>query len=217
VTQQDRLAVDEALQFWDQRHRMRDDLRSGGDATYDYASNQVFYAVRLGRLLDVLGHHSDVTAPWRVLDAGCGKGWFSRRLAECGHLVDGIDASEHAVAECRRKSVGGDRYHQSRLDDWAPPYLYDAVVSVDVLFHIMDDAVWEASLRRMGQLVRYGGTLVVADHDRDSDVLWGAYQVTRATSTYRSVLESEGLRYDGFTPYGFRENAAGFHRFTRSA
>ena len=110
MTQQDRLAVDEALQFWDQRHRMRDDLRSGGDATYDYASNQVFYAVRLGRLLDVLGHHSDVTAPWRVLDAGCGKGWFSRRLAECGHLVDGIDASEHAVAECRKRAVGGDRW-----------------------------------------------------------------------------------------------------------
>jgi 2-polyprenyl-3-methyl-5-hydroxy-6-metoxy-1,4-benzoquinol methylase len=214
---QDRLAVDEALQFWDQRHRMRDDLRSGGDATYDYAANQVFYAVRLGRLLDVLGHHSDVTAPWRVLDAGCGKGWFSRKLAECGHLVDGIDASEHAIAECRKHAVGGDSYAQSRLDTWAPPYLYDAVVSVDVLFHVMDDEVWEASLRRLAQVVRYGGKLVVADHDLEADRLWGEYQVSRATSSYRRVVESEGLRYDGFVPYGFRENAAGFHHFTRSA
>lgn len=213
----ERFGVDEALGYWDQRHRKSDDLRSGGDMTYDYAANQVFYAVRLGRLLDVLGHHSDVKAPLRVLDAGCGKGWFSRRLAECGHLVDGIDASEHAIAECREQAVGGDSYHQSRLDSWSPPYLYDLVVSVDVLFHIMDDTVWEASLRRLAQLVRYAGQLLVADHDLPEQRLWSRYQVSRPTSAYRAVVESEGLRYDGFAPYGFRENAAGFHHFTRRA
>lgn len=212
-----RLAVDEALGYWDQRHRAAGELRSGGDMTYDHPANQVFYAVRLGRLLDVIGHHCDAAAPLRVLDAGCGKGWFSRRLAECGHRVDGIDASEHAVAECRRKAVGGDRYDQSRLDAWSPPYLYDVVVSVDVLFHLMDDAVWEASLRRLAQLVRYGGQLVVADHDVEQERLWSSYQVSRARGRYLSVVSSEGLRYDGFMPYGFRENAAGFHHFTRSA
>jgi 2-polyprenyl-3-methyl-5-hydroxy-6-metoxy-1,4-benzoquinol methylase len=217
TTPPERLAVEEALDYWDERHRQRDDLRSGGDVTYDYAGNQVFYAVRLGRLLDVLGHHSDVSAPWRVLDAGCGKGWFSRKLAECGHRVDGIDASEHAIAECSRLAVGTDRYFQTRLDTWAPSYLYDAVVSVDVLFHLMDDAVWEASLRNLCRLTRYGGKLVVADHDVETERLWSSYQVSRARGRYLEVTASEGLRYDGFHPYAFRENRVGFHHFTRRA
>lgn len=37
----------------------------------------------------------------RVLDLGCGQGWFSRQLAERGALVTGIDFSEQQLANAR--------------------------------------------------------------------------------------------------------------------
>jgi len=212
-----RLGTDEAISFWDSRHRTVGDLRSGGDLGHDEAVNAIFYALRLGRLLDVIGDSTEGAAPLRVLDAGCGKGWFSRALAQCGHQVDGIDSSEHAVAQCQRLAVGNDRYAVSRLDGWAPPYLYDVVASIDVLFHVMDDAVWEASVRNLASLVRLGGRLLLADHDADHDMVWGEYQVTRAGSRYRALVTGLGFRSDGFTAYRFRDNAAGFHAFTRTA
>ncbi|HEX3002626.1 MAG TPA: methyltransferase domain-containing protein [Angustibacter sp.] len=212
-----RLGVDEAIAFWDERHQRAGELLSGGDMTYDHATNEAFYALRLGRLLDIVGTSVSQVAPLRLLDAGCGKGWFSRALARCGHRVDGIDSSVAAIEECRRLAVGTERYEVSRLDTWAPPYLYDAVVTVDVLFHLMDDDLWRASVVNLASLVRFGGLLALADHDAPADHLWGAYQVTRSRGAYLDLVPPLGLQYEGFEPYRFRDNAAGFHVFRRVA
>src|SRR4029078_7360451 len=124
---------------------------------YDHATNEIFDALRLGRLIDIVGDHGFATAPLRVLDAGCGKGYFARALATFGHDVDGIDTSADAIEECERRRVGRERYAVSPLDAWHPPRLYDVVLSVDVLFHIMDDAVWERSVRNLAPLTPVGG------------------------------------------------------------
>lgn len=52
----------------------------------------------LEHLLDYLGHPS----PARILDVGCGKGRFSRLLADRGHCVTGIDIASQNI-ECARK------------------------------------------------------------------------------------------------------------------
>jgi len=212
-----RLGVEEAIAFWDDRHLNQGELLSGGDLTYDHASNEAFYALRLGRLLDIIGASASAVSPLRVLDAGCGKGWFTRALTRCGHRVDGIDSSEAAIHECRSLAVGNDRYEACRLNAWAPTYLYDSVVAVDVLFHIMDDRVWRASVVNLAALVRLGGLLVVTDHDDDADHEWGEYQVTRSRQRYLDVVPPLGFSYLGFRPYRFRDNAAGFHVFRRIA
>jgi SAM-dependent methyltransferase len=134
-----------------------------------------------------------------------------------GHRVDGIDTSAFAIEECRRRRIGGERYAVSPLDAWHPPRLYDVVISVDVLFHIMDDSVWERSVRNLAGLTRGGGLLVLADHEADQDRVWGAYQVTRSARRYRDLTGPLGFRPDGFVPYRFRDSPAGFHVFTRVA
>jgi 2-polyprenyl-3-methyl-5-hydroxy-6-metoxy-1,4-benzoquinol methylase len=212
-----RLGVERAISFWDERHLKHGDLLSGGDLTYDHASNEAFYAMRLGRLLDVIGASASAVAPQHVLDAGCGKGWFTRALSRCGHRLDGIDSSDAAIAECRRLAVGNDHYAVCQLDAWAPTYLYDAVVAVDVLFHLMDDGVWRNSVANLAALVRLGGLLVLADHDAEEDHVWGDYQVTRSRQGYLDVILPLGFAYLGFRPYRFRDNAAGFHVFRRIA
>jgi SAM-dependent methyltransferase len=211
-----RLAVQEAIDFWDNRHQVRGELLSGGDLSFDHATNEILYALRLGRLIDIIGATSSTTAPWRILDAGCGKGYFARAMARFGHQVEGIDSSPAAITDCRAHAAAGERYEVSTLVGWQPPHLYDVVYCVDVLFHIMDDSVWESSVRNLASLVRLGGRLVLSDHGADADRVWGNYQVTRASSRYRMVLEAAGFSSDGFVPYRFRDSLVGFHVFTRT-
>jgi len=211
------LGVDEALKFWDRRHQVQGELRSGGDLTYDHATNEVFYALRLGRLIDILDL---ATAPvWQrhLLDAGCGKGFFARGMGRFGHVVDGIDGSPHAIEECRSLGGPNETYEVSTLAAWAPAHQYDAVYSVDVAFHIMDDDVWAASMRNLASLVKLGGQLLVVDHVTDADKVWQNYQKTRAYSSYDALLTGEGLSRTGFVQYGFLGSPAGFHVFTRDA
>ena len=210
------LEHDAVVSYWDRRHQELGVLLSGGDVSYGAHANEAFYAVRLGRLLDILETASASVAPQRLLDAGCGKGWFTRALAKCGYRVDGIDSSDHAVAEARREAVGMDHYEVSSLHEWSSTYLYDAVVAIDVLFHITQDSVWRASVRNLAAHVRSGGLLVISDHDHRGSHVWGNYQVTRGADLYIEQLEPLGFDYVRFSPYSFRGNLGGFHTFERT-
>ncbi|MER5910101.1 class I SAM-dependent methyltransferase [Streptomyces sp. NPDC001982] len=201
--------------YWNIRHRDHDDLASGGHIGLDRAGNELFYALRLGALLSLIGDLTSPAAPLFVLDAGCGKGHFARALARCGHRVDAFDASPEAV-ERSRAANGGPRYAESRLDEWRSPWPYDVVLCVDVLFHVLDDAEWAAGLRNLASLVRLTGRLIVTDEDDDRPRPLGDYILHRPTAAYREELEPLGLRHTEFRPYAFRENRVGFHVFTRT-
>jgi 2-polyprenyl-3-methyl-5-hydroxy-6-metoxy-1,4-benzoquinol methylase len=242
----------EAAAYWDARHRRQDDLRSGGHIGLDYAGNEMFYARRLGALLEMIGDQGSRSEPLFVLDAGCGKGQFARALARCGHRVDAIDASPSAIEYARatdpplpaapaygpgdgepagpdadtgapggaEESAGDDsvppRWAVCTLDEWHSAWLYDAVYSIDVLFHVLDDGAWGRSLDNLASLVRFGGTLVVTDSDHQQRHRRGNYIVHRPPAAYVARLLPRGFRYREFRPYGFRGNEVGFHVFTRT-
>lgn len=246
------LSTAEAAAYWDARHRREDDLRSGGNRGLDYAGNEMFYARRLGALLELIGDQGSASEPMFVLDAGCGKGQFARALARCGHRVDAIDASPSAIeyarstdppvfppeeeepadgepagqegdAAPRDAPLGGPgpdgappRWSVCTLDQWDSPWLYDAVYSIDVLFHVLDDRVWGQSVDNLASLVRFGGTLVVTDEDRAQPHPRGNYILHRPPAAYLARLVPRGFTYRGFWPYGFRGNEVGFHVFTRT-
>ncbi|WP_432042131.1 class I SAM-dependent methyltransferase [Streptomyces cadmiisoli] len=207
--------TDRTRAYWDTRHREHDDLASGGHIGLDRAGNEIFYALRLGALLDLTGDLSGPEAPLFVLDAGCGKGHLARGLARCGHRVDAFDTSEEAVAHARAEG-GGPRYAVAALDQWRSAWPYDVVLCVDVLFHVLDDAEWARALHNLASLVRITGQLIVTDENTRHRVPRGGYIVHRPLAEYRAHLEPLGLRHTAFRPYGFRENEVGFHVFTRS-
>lgn len=209
------LSPDENAAFWETRHREKSDLRSGGHVSYDEPTNQMFYIRRLSMLLEFIGHRSDPEAPLFLLDAGCGKGWFSRELAKFGHQVDGIDLSAHAIELCRQRG-GGPRYAQSTLSGWCSPTLYDVVASIDVLFHILDDDEWRRTVKNLASLVRLGGKLIVSDWGEDHVRVYGNYQVVRGRQSYLPLLAEQGFRFDGWHPFDFRGSPIGFYVFVRT-
>jgi len=213
-TERPLLETEEALVYWNQRHAHRDELRSGGDIGLDFAANQAFYLRRVGMLLELVQGHLPLVEPVFALDAGCGKGYFAGQLEQCGIRVLGVDASATAIDFCRRQHAGV--YVNSRLDTFESPDLFDCVYSIDVFFHILDDAVWAASLSNLASLTRPGGLLLVTDHNAPRRRQLGDYIVHRPASEYRAIAEQHGFDYRGWRPYAFRTNVLGFHSFVRT-
>lgn len=75
----------------------------------------------------------------RVCDLGCGNGYMAGRLAELGHDVVGVDASESGIAIARanfRRPTFVQAVIDSTLQERARLEKFDLVVSSDVIEHL---------------------------------------------------------------------------------
>src|SRR5439155_16010445 len=85
----------------------------------------------------------------RVLDAGCGEGWGTARLATVAAAVVGADYSADAIARCRRSwrraNLRFDQVDLACLDDSRDRF--DLIVSFQVLEHLREPAAFVAGLK----------------------------------------------------------------------
>jgi SAM-dependent methyltransferase len=145
------------------------------------------YEIFMGRWSELLAPPflavASIPTGSRVLDAGCGTGVLSKALAEAGHTVVGIDASEPYLQGARdRRShpnityEHGDIFH-IRFEDRS----FDAVVSTLVLDALPDAAPAVAEMRRVtrpGGVVASGLTdLWISPYD---SMLWDTAAVLDA-------------------------------------
>lgn len=79
----------------------------------------------------------------KVLDAGCGSGYFTRRLAKKGAKVYGVDFSEKVVEYCKKREEDeqlGCKFSQASLTDLAlfENNFFDLIVSNTVFMGVQD-------------------------------------------------------------------------------
>jgi SAM-dependent methyltransferase len=99
-----------------------------------------------------------VRPPARILDAGCGWGTTLEALEGRGYKAVGADISRRALElldRTGRELVEADL--TKPLPAWVEPY--DAVLALDVIEHLDDDA---AAVERLGALARPGGFVIVS-------------------------------------------------------
>lgn len=114
----------------------------------------------------------------RLLDAGCGSGWYAEQLLARGARVDAIDASADMVEYARRRLA---RYLEpgqgsaltlqvARLGGPLPfaDACFDGIVSPLVLHYIED---WRPALREMLRLLAPGGWLLFSTHHPAADAV----------------------------------------------
>jgi SAM-dependent methyltransferase len=139
-------------------------LRRGGSA---YPVHKTLRADRLGRddIYDWILERVEPAAIRHALDAGCGVGYGSIRLAQrLGCRVTGISLSEREVAAARAAAADFGlcervTFNRSSFDD-LPAASYDLIVAVESLKHSGDLA---RSLRSMLGALAPEGVLVVVD------------------------------------------------------
>ena len=159
----------------------------------DFSKRHLVNPVLLRMLGDVAGR--------RVLDAGCGNGYFSRMLARRGALVTGVEPAsalfDFAVHSERAEGLGI-RYVQADLceldgprpaEDLGEPF--DAVVASMVLPAVPD---WTRAMRACVQQLRPGGRFIFSVNHPCFEQLaasWrenGAYQVSEYLADYEIEL-----------------------------
>jgi SAM-dependent methyltransferase len=135
------------------------------------APHEPFDDAQEGLALEVAAR---VPARKRTLDVGCGLGGTARLLAQRGHPCLGIDRCAPAIEYARASNDGtaGLRFSVSTFEehrDQGGGPAFDALVMIEVLQHLPPLA---RTLRRALELLRPGGTLVVADVVNRSKLPW---------------------------------------------
>jgi 2-polyprenyl-3-methyl-5-hydroxy-6-metoxy-1,4-benzoquinol methylase len=151
----------------------RSTLVAALDEQADYPAIERLRAKGIRGLAPGAGH--------RLLDAGCGTGDVTRRLAAAvgatGTVV-GVDASSTMLAEARRRATGAgvpiELRHSDLTDLDAGDGEFDGVYCERVFQHLDDP---RAALAELVRVTRPGGRIVVIDTDWGMHALHGADQI----------------------------------------
>lgn len=92
----------------------------------------------------------------RVLDIGCGYGFFLEEMVRRGYDVEGVELSKPAAAIARQKT--GAVIHGQAIEDIEPVDRFDAVTMFYVIEHVTDPL---AVLKTVRSMLRPGGLLVL--------------------------------------------------------
>jgi SAM-dependent methyltransferase len=167
---------------------------------------------------EILGR-LDLPPGSRLLDAPCGLGRISRRLASAGLDVTGVDLSAPFLALARAEPIGPSghvAYVQGDLRRLPVPGPFDAVVCWFTSFGYWDDADCRRVLEEFHRVLRPGGTVLIETmhHDGvvrhftaapDATVIWRGEDsqvdlsrfdpLTGRLATDRTIYRAGGVRH----------------------
>ncbi|WP_156458436.1 class I SAM-dependent methyltransferase [Rhodanobacter sp. Root627] len=179
------------IEYWEHRHReLKDDHRNVGNRGLTSAQNFRMLcnkALRIARELGALNlpHGSS------VLDAGCGAGVVANLLADADFDVTGIDCSSTALESARIDSKAS--FERGELDSFDMGRVYDAVLCLDVLYHVVTDEEWRNSLRNLARHMKFQGHLLIIEYFEKGTQKSADYVCWRSAAQYADVFQTLGL------------------------
>jgi SAM-dependent methyltransferase len=185
-------------EFWEQRLGEQFDLRGTGETALSLAYNRACYTLRGEVLEAALARAGMSVAERRVLDVGCGTGFWTEFYVARGAHYMGVDIAQVSVDRLAAR-YPQQRFARADVSDAVPGRPYDLVNVFDVLYHITDHVRWEAALRHLAGAVAPGGLLLVTDVFSDRVAL-AEHNVMRPLARYLELLEAQGLVREQLVP-----------------
>jgi ubiquinone/menaquinone biosynthesis C-methylase UbiE len=141
-------------------------MAHGQGRCYDLLST-LFFLGRRRRVFTRLAALSGARPGDRVLDVGCGTGYFTRLLAVAvapGGTALGIDPSPEVIARARRLTRLANSTFAAGIAEAldTEDQSYDVVVS-SLMLHHLPGTVRPQAIREMYRVLRPGGRVLVAD------------------------------------------------------
>lgn len=148
--------------------------------------------------------HTPAGTPPRLLDAGCGPGYFVRAARDAGFDACGVEVSRYAV-EFARRELGVDVRHGTVPGADLPAGRFDVVTMWDVIEHLPDPL---AALRAVAEVLRPGGVVMLSTGDYASLVArlsgrhWHLFNLPEHLWFFTPGSLRRLLRRAGLTPLG---------------
>lgn len=164
----------------------REFLASAADSLFGYVDyvaerfNKQYQYARIAR--DVRGLLRPLNRPRRLLEVGCGFGYFLDEAFEEGFEVSGVEFSPHAVDRLRRKyafPILSGPLESIELQRGG----FDVVVMLDVIEHLRDPF---GSLDKLHDALAPGGILVLTTPDAES---WVSRSIGKRLEDFRRTRE----------------------------
>jgi 2-polyprenyl-3-methyl-5-hydroxy-6-metoxy-1,4-benzoquinol methylase len=194
--------ADRLRRFWNERYQDFS-LQESGIKGLDAEYIRLLYRCKLAAWLDALGRAGlSERAGLRVLDAGCGQGFFAdAAVSELKYAnYTGADISEKAIAHLRSTRP----QHRWLSADFCDPGFsasgpFDVVQSIEVMHLILDNTNHAEAMANFARLLAPGGRIFVTDTlPRQYQV--NPYMVFRPLKHYKELAERLGLRIESVRP-----------------
>ena len=135
----------------------------------------------------------EATAPYQILDFGCGPGRDLRTFSAMGHTAIGLDGCPRFV-EMARADSGCEAWQQDFLALDLPPERFDGVFANAVLFHIPSQELPRV-LVQLHATLKPGGVLFSSNPRGDNQEGWQGdrYAAYYDLNTWRALLTAAGF------------------------
>ncbi len=143
--------------------------------------------------IDALLRHIQGSAPFTVLDFGCGPGRDLQTFTRLGHVAVGLDGSEQ-FARMARQDSGCEVWQQDFLKLDLPPEHFDGIFANAVLFHIPRQELPRV-LTQLHASLKDGGVLFSSNPRGNNQEGWNGarYGAYHDLAAWQALLTEAGF------------------------
>lgn len=179
--------------YWDSRINNNPRYSSIGNISYPEAINKYRKETVLSQIDTALSTVGIDFKDTEVLDAGCGTGVYSEYYADQGASVTGFDFAESAINTVKEAQIPGDYFVGSLPDVEVEDGQFDLVHCFSVLYHIVNDDSWRASIEKLAQATADDGTLLLRTAWVDETETRSEHVRHRSRTEYRREFSKHNL------------------------
>ena len=199
-----------AKDYWEKRLAKTKGLAGVGYAGLGGSFNRWMYRVRRRIFLSSVKKHKALLAGKRILDIGCGTGFYIERWEELGFTeITGVDLTEVAV-ERLSTAYPNHRFVQADITSQTLPFSsdeFDVISAFDVLFHVVDDELFEGALKNIHSLLAPKGFFIWSDNFLKERRVLAEHQVCRSLDEVEYLCGEIGFEIIERCPMFFFMNA----------
>ena len=167
-----------AKSYWEKTHRQYPGFKAVGYVDLGESFNWWMYRVREKVFLELI-KKLPLNKDIKILDLGSGTGFYPKLFQKLG--FKDITASDFSnLAILKLKKIPGIKVRKINLgSNRIPAQKYDLISCFDILFHLVDDRLYQRAFVNIGRLLKTKGYFIFSENLLPRGEFRGLHQVLR--------------------------------------
>ncbi|MEQ8522335.1 MAG: class I SAM-dependent methyltransferase, partial [Vicingaceae bacterium] len=186
-----------AKNYWESRLTDIFSSRGVGHISFSENYNHWLYKAKIRTMLKMIQHERLGLDGKKVIDVGCGTGfWIDFYLGQRSE-IHGLDITAVSIEKMEKKYPDGTFWQKDiSSSEFSHDQRYKLVNMWDVMYHIVEDQLFENALTNIANMLEPGGYFVVSDYFGAEKAVVPAEHVRyRNEAMYLEVANKIGLRH----------------------